>query len=81
MAQAPAYKPVIGALLKGYKATLSPAFVALGVLFVGADALAGPGPGSDGKPPHAPWLLALGLAVLALFSSGVLNRRKRVVRP
>ena len=31
MAQAPAYKPVIGALLKGYKATLSPAFVALGV--------------------------------------------------
>ena len=31
MAQAPAYKPVIGALLKGYKMTLSPAFVALGV--------------------------------------------------
>jgi YedE family putative selenium metabolism protein len=41
------------------------AFVALGVLFVGADALAGPGPGSDGKPPHAPWLLALGLALAA----------------
>jgi uncharacterized protein len=35
MAQAPAsipkYGPVIGALLKGYKATLSPALVALGV--------------------------------------------------
>mgnify|MGYP000042831033 CR=1 FL=1 len=31
MAQAPAYKPVVGALLKGYKMTLSPAFVAMGV--------------------------------------------------
>ena len=31
MAQASAYKPVMGALLKGYKATLSPAFVACGI--------------------------------------------------
>ena len=31
MAPAPAYKPVIGALLKGYKMTLSPAFVACGI--------------------------------------------------
>jgi putative membrane protein insertion efficiency factor len=31
MAQAAAYKPVMGALLKGYKATLSPAFVACGI--------------------------------------------------
>ena len=31
MAEAPAYKPLMGALLKGYKATLSPAFIALGV--------------------------------------------------
>jgi putative membrane protein insertion efficiency factor len=30
MAQAPAYKPVMGALLKGYKATLSPVFMACG---------------------------------------------------
>jgi uncharacterized protein len=31
MAHAPAYKPVIGALLKGYKVTLSPAFKACGM--------------------------------------------------
>lgn len=31
MAQAQPYRPVMGALLKGYKATLSPAFQACGV--------------------------------------------------
>jgi putative membrane protein insertion efficiency factor len=31
MASAPAYGPVMGALLKGYKATLSPVFMACGV--------------------------------------------------
>jgi putative membrane protein insertion efficiency factor len=31
MAQPASYKPVIGALLKGYKVTLSPVFMALGV--------------------------------------------------
>jgi len=31
MAQAQPYRPVMGALLKGYKATLSPAFMACGL--------------------------------------------------
>jgi YedE family putative selenium metabolism protein len=40
-------------------------FAALLFLFVGTDVLLGPGPGEDGKPAHAPWLLSLGLALPA----------------
>ncbi|MCK5943926.1 MAG: YedE-related selenium metabolism membrane protein [Planctomycetes bacterium] len=38
------------------------AIAALLVLFALGDVLAGPGPGGDGPPAHAPWLAALALA-------------------
>jgi len=38
------------------------AALALLALFA-AGVLLGPGPGNDGKPPHAPWLAALGIAL------------------
>lgn len=42
----------------------------LGMFLVGG-VLAGPGPGDDGKPAHAPWLAALGIATVcgALLSA------------
>lgn len=39
--------------------------VVLLVLFVFSDQLAGPGPGVDGPPAHAPWLLAITIAGVA----------------
>lgn len=37
-------------------------FVAMLALFLAGDFLTGPGPGAEGKPPHAPWMASLGIA-------------------
>ncbi|MCK6460759.1 MAG: YedE-related selenium metabolism membrane protein, partial [Planctomycetes bacterium] len=52
-------------IVRGPVGLLGPAAVVILLVLFARGLLAGPGPGSADLPPHAPWLLALGIATAA----------------